>query len=164
MKALGIIIAVLVVGGGAWYFVNNKGGSLETAGTQGSFADVLARGGNYECTFTSTDPDSESSGVIYVSDKRIRGDFKSMVEKSGLVASSMIVDGKAVYTWSDATPLGIKIPIVSSEDGSNQVTDSFNSENKNASVDYECKSWKVDETMFVPPSGIQFMGFPTTSQ
>ena len=105
---------------------------------------------NQQCTFTDTE--SGSSGTVYVSGGKFRGDFNSQV--NGVVQSShMISDGQEVYVWMDALTSGFKMSMaaIDKTPNSGQKTVDVNKQ-----VDYSCKPGSVDASRFSLPTEIKF--------
>ncbi len=165
---LGIIAAVVVVGGGAWYLSTSKGTTegaptagneneeAETNAGSGTFADLMMRAGSWKCTVTTTIEEAPSSGTVYVAGGKVRADFvsKPAALNGAEVASSMIQMDGYVYTWTDAFPQGMKmkIPEGNNTQGSSQAGVDYSSK-----VDYDCGAWSVDASMFTPPASVTFM-------
>lgn len=122
--------------------------------TRGSIANLLTSGKNVNCTMNY--PDGKGSGTIYVSGKKMRGDFTVNVETIGEVKSSMIQDGEYAYMWSDADKKGTKFK-VSGIPAPSPTADSNNqSVDLNQEVDLKCSSWGVDPSKFTVPSDVEF--------
>lgn len=182
-KVIAIIAAVVVVGGGAYVFLNNgnapegaetSGGSEVRESTSeteqisevdipssgsGSFESLLKLGGNATCDFMYTEPESgaEVEGRVYVADngELFRGDF-TMKHQGTTYESHVIRDGSKGYTWSE-TPYGsmaLEFEIQGEEDV-------FQSNDEGGfdydqEFDYSCQRWSVNSSFFVPPSEIEF--------
>ena len=68
-----------------------------------SFFDFFSMAGSQKCTFS--DSTNNSSGTVYVSGGKMRGDFQS--SNNGKTNSShMINDGTYVYIWTDGQTNG----------------------------------------------------------
>ncbi len=79
---------------------------------------------------------------------------------SGEKTTYSIVSNDYVYTWSDnKNEPGMKIPIEDDESkDSYQDEDNSYGEMKNAEGDVvKCEPWKVDKSVFTPPSDVKFM-------
>lgn len=129
----------------------------------GSMNDLIARGGDYKCTFDQTNDYSDSSGTVYISGKSIRGDFQSLEKVSNTnVESHMISDGEFSYVWSSVMPTGFKMKVVedNSQDDSSAQTGQFD---YNQKLNYDCQAWPVDQSQFSLPDGIQFTELPSQS-
>ncbi len=159
--------AVLVIKG------SNKSGAVITADTagqesgsttpvaindskfSGSMAELASRGGNHKCTFDQTTEVSHSTGTVLISGAKLRGDFVSEVKAvTGMkVESHMISDGQFIYTWSSMMPQGMKFAVSANVVGSSTTsgTVAFGQ-----TLDYDCQSWIVDESVFTLPDGITF--------
>lgn len=163
MKAvIGLVLALGVVGGSAWYLMTMKPG--ETAGTpsvqeakgMGTFSELMMRAGSWKCTVTTSIEEAPSTGTVYVSDGKVRADFVSKPAAMGgaEVKSSMIQADGFVYTWSDAYPQGMKLPVPSSSDPAVSEATAFDYTQQ---VDYDCGPWMADGALFTPPAEISFM-------
>lgn len=116
---------------------------------------LIEKGGDYQCEFSQKTEISDSTGVVYISDKNIRGDFSSSVSVEGLgdlgsIDTHMISDGESIYTWSSFSEEGTKSAIV--KDGQKD-TENVPLDKE---LDYRCVSWKSDESKFSIPTNITF--------
>ncbi len=98
----------------------------------------------------------DSTGTVFISGKKIRGDFVSKVSIEGLGAMSdiktyMISDGESVYTWSSMTTDGYKAPVTKEVPKETHATVPTDQE-----LDYKCVVWKIDESKFSLPTNITF--------
>lgn len=126
----------------------------------GSMKELVARGGDYMCTFTQTTDVADSSGTVYISGERLRGDFKSHEKVSDTdVESHMIRDGGFAYVWSSAMPTGFKMVV----DDSASTDSNSTGFDYNQQLDYSCNSWTVDESQFSLPAGVEFTTLPTAA-
>ncbi len=120
---------------------------------KGSMKALIARGGNYKCTFKQDTEVGTSTGTVYISGNEMRGDFSSVVAVANTtIESHMISDGEFMYTWSPLMPGGMKMKIDSTAtaEGSSQGFDT------NQELDYECDLWTRDGTVFNLPEGTTF--------
>lgn len=126
--------------------------------------DLLTINRPMQCTFRSTDMDEQTEGVVYLdgkADPRVRGQFTSMVDGTEYNAE-MIRDGNTVYVWSSGENEGMMVTIdpedkalfgdysASETSEKSEYTDVDNGE-------YECSDWSVNESLFVPPSDVDFI-------
>lgn len=167
---IGIIAAIVIVGGGGYWFASQNGNGSDTAGmpvpnenateqertVSGSLADIWKQGGNYMCTVSVTDPNAVSSGTVYIAGDRIRGDFTSQTQGQS-VQSSMIRMGGMVYTWTNLYPQGFKTPSI---DTSDPFGGSGDAGSVPAGAGYDCDPWTPDESKFELPPGVTFMSLP----
>lgn len=186
---ISIFVGVLLVGGG-WYALRGGGtagapldatrapnapleGSptpLATSGAQkdvgtpgafhGSLNDLIARGGNYQCTFTYSGPTSVSNGTVFIAGDRISGKFSTKVPQVPTTIDTFMVEKESsVYTWSSILPnQGFKSPVTRNITP-DQKTPTANTQTFDGSqtVDYKCESWIVDESKFVLPPTVKFL-------
>ncbi len=122
-----------------------------------TLAKLVEKGGNHKCTFGHTTQVGTSTGTVYISGKKIRGDFVSKVsiaELPGLndINSSMISDGESIYTWSSMTPEGYKASVKQET----STTTTQTNVPTNQELDYSCTAWMVDESKFSLPTHITF--------
>lgn len=165
---IGLVAAVVVIGGGAWYFsttsVGKTGDSLEQqadtmkeSSGMGSFADLVGKVGSWKCTVKTNVEQAPSEGVAYIADGMVRADFTSKIAAMGgkEVKSSMIQSDGYVYTWSDMIPQGMKMKIP--ENTATPTAPASGGFDYSAQVDYDCGPWMKDATKFDPPASVTFM-------
>lgn len=164
---IGLVVAVVVVGAGVWYFGgNNTGenmnesmqGNEESQMGSGTFMDLMKLGGSFECTVSSEDPNSVSNGTVFVSGEKIRGDFTSTVNGTPYDTHFINADG-FIYTWSSAMPQGMKMADQGMMEGEASPSEAPGSFDPSVKVDYECNPWMADAGKFTPPSDVSFMDF-----
>ncbi|MBY0539328.1 hypothetical protein K2P56_02760 [Patescibacteria group bacterium] len=174
MKLIGIVLAVVVLGGAGAYFVMNPGVSGMSANTptaesdakdmpsegtfSGSLADLIGRGGNWQCTFNVESGVANSSGTVFISGEKLRGDFASVVPQlNQTIDSHMIQSEGYVYVWTSLAPQGFKAKTtIGTPDG----TTAFQGQgiNIDQQYNYNCTAWVADSSKFELPSGVTFAG------
>lgn len=159
-----VVIIIVLTSLGIYYF-NKSDKLVETNSNEvvdttteekinSSILDLTKRGGNYECTFSHTTGVGTSNGVVYISGEKIRGNFTSNVAVANMtIKSYMISDGTSVYTWTDMTSQGYKVPV---EKGATEENTS-QSFDYGQNLEYTCKGWIVDSSVFILPSGVEFI-------
>lgn len=171
-----VIVAVLAIGGGAYVVSKNKAkvsdaddkyekesdqvadkefkeSKDEEKESKGSLRSLLALGKNTMCTFTSVVENSNSSGTVYIaSDGSMSGDFTSQT-LAGNVNSHMIMKGGTSYVWSGSQ--GAKMNV--SATAATTATNTNQSVDLDAQVDYDCKNWDRDDSKFVVPANVNFI-------
>ena len=122
----------------------------------GSVNELIARGGDYECTFSHSTDAAYSTGTVFVSGKKMRGDFNSTTKLAANIKmeSHMISDGEFLYNWSSAMPTGFKMAIAESSNATS--TAGSQALDYNQKLDYDCKAWTADASKFVIPAEIKF--------
>jgi hypothetical protein len=170
------LIALVLIGGGVWYGVsqnnmqevNNDAGMNEETGDDsaeagmsgtGSFARLLGLESAVSCEFASTIDGNSSTGVFYTDGRHFRVDATSATSY-GTFNSKMINDGEFQYVWGSGADgmTAIKMAVTEVEaDDSSTNTDNKAMFDIEQDVTYDCQAWSVDNTMFLPPSDIQFM-------
>lgn len=179
-KNIGILIAVIVIAGGAYLFMQNKSGDEQnktkgdysSASTQStednsSLKNLMASGKSQKCTFSSEDSGVASTGTFYVSGGKSRGDISSNVEGKA-TTTHMIYDNNSSYVWMDNSSTGFKMAI--NKDDVKAAQDSSKSQgvDPNKNYKFNCSGWSTDNSMFSAPTNVEFKDFsipaiPTSS-
>ena len=179
---IALIVAAVVIGGGFVLFGQEKAEAPaadtisedrnistvtsstdanvnETFSGTGSFSDLVGLGNSITCDFShEAETGSVVAGTVKVADGKMRSDF-AMQQAGTEYQSHFIQDASYFYTWSDG-PQGsfaMKAPIEevdTNEAGSGQPGRPVDMD---SDVEYECRSWRADASVFVPPSDITFM-------
>lgn len=159
---IGIVIAVLVVvGGAAAYYVaygqpetqQATSSKTEHKATNASLSELLEKGEPRKCTYSGEIKSGEYSGTAYFSsDKQMRNDYKSTADgktRNG----SMIITGDTQYFWNTETKKGFKTAI-KADDSQQTSSDENDSVDTKAKFSFHCSSWTVDDSKFTPPSDV----------
>lgn len=157
---IGVVILALVIGAVAYTQVKKPQKSSETSMqtspnteesiSKGSIKSLLSAGKNVTCDITYTDQPG-SSGTVYVTGNKMRGDFTVNVNNKA-VESHMVSDGAFAYVWS--TNQGTKMKIDTLESPAPSAQSQGTDINKD--VDLKCKSWIVDNSKLTPSSDVKF--------
>lgn len=154
---VGIVVALAVVGAGAWYLATHQ--VKRTVAEQpkpkeltaGSFSELMAREGAWECEATAAHEEGVSTGIVVMNGGKLRGDFVAIMDGVSVSTSFIHRDGVA-YTWTDMLPQGFKVAIdAAAGTAGGQGID------PSTQVDYSCAPWTPDESAFEVPSGMTFI-------
>lgn len=170
---IGIVAAIMVVGGGTYVAMNPEvitsitGGAVEdqmispendmdsdSASVGSTFAELVALGQSVECTFTYDDgTGNASSGTVYMTGgaAEMRGDF--VVTSPMATEAHMIRTGGYNYIWGPDMPQGIKTKVTNETELMAGSQDSGIDEN----TQFACQAWNVDNGQFAIPVGVDFM-------
>lgn len=165
---IGLGVIVLLLLGGA-YFILGKSKTTPTApltanqannqavSEKTSLKNLLAGNRNVTCTTSyPIDEKSSSNGTIFVSGKKMRGDFNVMMNGKNTL-SYMIQDGTYVYIWTADSAQGTKMKVEAVEKATGESTQKTDQNfDVNKEVDVKCSNWSVDESKFTPPSNVTF--------
>jgi hypothetical protein len=189
MKIFAIVIAVAALGGGVWYMSSSKAVEKQSAMTEattlasadatsaqtssqastpgekvtGSPEELAKKGGQYKCTFSIKDPNTESSGTIYIDGKKFRGDFTSYIKVVNQSAEShSISDGDFSYSWTSVSPIGYKVPLIDNGNGAGSGAMSGSLSMNGANSSWNCVVEKFGSEKFALPADIKFMQSPAT--
>jgi len=170
-KQAPIIIAValiIIIAAGAYLVLGKKSQAPQTSSTntateqktedsgsvKSSIKSLLAGGKNVSCTVKYPTAQESTEGTIYVSGKKMSGDFKMMVEGKS-VENHMITDETYSYSWSSMAPQGVKMKI--DQEQNSNASPTSGQVDVNSEVDMKCSPWGVDNSKFTPPTNITFM-------
>ncbi len=124
----------------------------------GSLRTLFGSGKNLSCSVSYKPVDADSTdaynGTIYVSGNKMRMEFTTTADGLSM-KSNIIQDGTNGYMWG-SSPQGT-MAIKFTVDPAQADVQKQQQFNLDQNVDYDCKNWSVDSSMFVPPSDIQFM-------
>jgi hypothetical protein len=167
LKAIIALAVVAGIGGGAWYWSEQKapagtasemqeGASVSTeanASGTATFGELAARGGSSECQVRATHEAVTSSGTVYVANGKVRADFTAKAAGMSITGHVIQADGYA-YSWSDLMPQGVKVRV--DEAPAAAASQGLDSSTK---VEYSCVEWMTDESKFAVPSSVTFTEF-----
>lgn len=144
-------IGVLVVIAGIGFSLTYKP-LVMAPGAEGSLKELLSFQGSQKCTLDSQSGLADSTGEVYVSHGKMRGDFISNAQGQ-TVKSHMIINGSTSYIWTDILNQGFKIPLEKmTVTGANQQQ----GVDLDQSLKYSCAPWIEDATLLTPPIDVQF--------
>jgi len=161
---LGVIVAVIVVAGGIFLFMRGENGTednengqtaLNNGSDNGSLStpktlrEAMEEYEEQQCTYS----DEFGSGIIYVGNGAMRGDFTT-VSSSGEIDSHMIVDNDAVYVWQDGEAQGFTMALSAMQEVEGDQSVDIDKEQ-----DFECNDWNVDRDKFDLPPGVTFTDY-----
>ncbi|MBP9715072.1 MAG: hypothetical protein KBD52_01100 [Candidatus Pacebacteria bacterium] len=174
------IIAILAVGGGAYVVTKNKEvkkaeleDNVETqananadakanananlgvnTNAKGSLRSLLALGKNTMCTFSSRAGDVSTNGTVYItSDGNMSGDFQLQDPRSKYAHSYMVLKDGYLYSWY--ANQGVKMNVSATQQATASNTNQ--SVDLDAQVDYDCENWTLDNSKFTVPTNVNFV-------
>lgn len=129
----------------------------ETVAGHDTLQSVFALGKTLECSFRTDGEGMVTEGTAFFDNGKLRVDTMYQGTSSVADTSSLIISGDSMYTWADtkAGSFAIKMPVSTLKAGGTPQRDGEVS--LQAKVRYDCKSWRVDGSVFVPPATIKFM-------
>ena len=179
---IGVIILLLILAGLSFKFVpsllkysqpnnsmqdnsseNTNANSKNTAPKKSTLTQLMGLGKNSVCTF-SINVGSKMTGKTYVTSNKMRTDFDATTPEGQKISTSMIKDGDWLYSWTSASSQGVKmkVPAVmestkSTETNNGTGNNIYQNFDPNLEMNYDCKAWVVNSSMFTPPSSVTFM-------
>jgi hypothetical protein len=128
-------------------------------GMKTSLGGIFNEKGSYQCDYESASPSSRTSNVVYVSDGRMRGEFRTY--DAGFSKVTIVVyDGSYLYVWTEGYPTGkvsqpktlADLPGIIPEDvSSGKVLTSGSS-----SVSWSCHAWSRVPSLLQKPNYVTF--------
>lgn len=120
----------------------------------GSVKELLARGGNYACTWETTQNKIPSSGTVFLSNKNLAASAR--IKVSGFNIDAHVVgDGNKFYVWTSLPgSKGTSINYTELEKTAKSV--SPQTELLKQKLNFMCSSWMPDESKFSLPTEIDF--------
>ncbi len=132
----------------------------EALSGSGSFLDLMGMNRDLSCEFSQVSPNSDGAvvGEVKISGDKIRTDFE-IQQADGVLVSHMIEADGYVYTWSESSQGQFAMKMVADESDSSDDPESVDygrSADLSNDVDYKCHPWGLDQSVFTPPSDIEF--------
>ena len=128
---------------------NEDGNYFET------MKDLMERGKSMRCTYTQKIDESGeiATGVIYMADKSARTEITIKEGADSVGKMHAIVDQEWTYSWVEGSSKGFKMTLEASElsEKNEEAVSDMSKE-----IDFECKSWKKDNSKFKAPANIEF--------
>lgn len=183
---IGIVVAILVLGGGAYFVLSGKDDSKTTNSqaqstdqtettnqnsdsanpeSSGNLKTLLAAGKAQKCTMKYSGDSGSGDGTMY-SNGSDRGlmTMNYQTEQGNSGVSNVLYNKDKVYTWStvNGQTFGMifeKSGYESQSSSSSQSGTSKSAPDPNEKFDLNCSAWNVDESILTPPSDVNFTSF-----
>ena len=176
IATVGLLLIILL--GGVWYgFLQIRQGlapvtmeqepavifSTSTESTpsgslvgQDTLENLFALGKTLECTFRTNDAGIVTEGTAFFDNGKLRIDTMFTVASNSVETANMIVNEGSMYSWSSTSDgsYAIKMPLSAPVAPTQAGTKSVSLQNR---VQYDCKPWRVDGSVFVPPIDLSFI-------
>ncbi len=156
---------------------SNSADDPNSSSRQFKIADLLNSDDSYHCTFDYQAVNEDSSrGEVFVAERgqKMRGIFVSSMGDRPDVEGNILRDGQYQYYWQTGEENGMKFLIDEVDedifstgdnlgeeisDQAEEEIDETSPSDQSPDVNYSCTPWRVDESKFVVPSGINFVDF-----
>jgi hypothetical protein len=120
-----------------------------------SFSDFIEQDGSYKCQISQDISGSKTSGMVYINNGQIKGEFASSYQGTEIKTNFLQKEGFS-YSWNSMTNTGFKVPVPKEVETSQQVKSDTNSFNPDSIGDYSCTDWVLDKSQFDLPTNIKF--------
>lgn len=161
---IAIVAAVVVIGAAGGFIIANRDTNNQTSNQQNSntenngaqtesttLAELTKKGEPRKCTYSGTNSGGEFSGTAYFSNQRMRNNFTSTSNNKNYDGSMIISNGSQVF-WDNTSKKGFKTAIQANTTNNTQTTGQ--SMDTNATFNFSCQKWSVDESQFTTPSDV----------
>lgn len=119
----------------------------------GPMSNIIAFKESLSCAVESTGSTDKRTGLLYVANGKVRGDFSSSaVDTKSTV--SLINDGTFLYVWEAGDKTGLKLIAASSVSGT--AVAARGAIDPSAQISYACNPWTVDANVFKIPEEVTF--------
>jgi len=163
----GVVIAVLAIGGLA-YWRTSAGGGTNTAikpssnEVKNSILGISGGGAAQECTMNYSSSSGSGTGKIYTDGNgQGRYIFTTKSEQGNTGEVNQVLKDKTAYAWvtTNGKTIGFKINTESTNSGSTSSSSSGSTggPSLNDNFDMNCQPWTVDTSKFEVPSDINFL-------
>ncbi len=129
------------------------------AGMKTSLGGIFNEQGNYQCDYESVTQTSRTSNVIYLSNGKMRGEFRT--SQAGMATANIVVyDGNYLYVWGEGKSTGTvtqpktlaDLPGIIPEDVSSGRILGSSSNN----ISWNCHAWSRVASFLEKPSYVTF--------
>lgn len=123
----------------------------------GRLMDLYERGVPMECTFAYTSPEGSGEGSSFFDGERMR--VSGLHREGGTeLVSNFINDGATMYVWGEAPEGEFAVQFAATEESMMDMDEELDEATAlNEEVEYDCKEWSVDASVFNPPADREFM-------
>lgn len=128
-------------------------------GMKVSLGGIFAETGNYQCDYEQVSQDTRSTSVVYISNGKMRGEFRTSTALS-TTATMVVYDGQYLYVWTEGKSTGVRtepktiaeLPGIIPEDVSSGRILGSSSDN----VSWNCHPWSKVPSLLEKPSYLSF--------
>lgn len=152
---IGTFLIIIMIGG---YLMVSDKNLLNNNTVTGTAASLLTLNEDITCTFEYSKDGQLMNGILYITeDKRMRGDFVTTHPQNGSINTHILQREGSVYSWGIPGKENSKTKINENSDAADKIRDKYNGKVSDKSdVQYLCKPWRVDLSLFELPEGVAF--------
>lgn len=123
----------------------------------GSVGNFIMTNMSLECAVRIDDPSSPTTGVVYMYAGKFRGEMTTTDAHGHTSHGSLIEDTHYLYIWTDdSATTGVRQLIAPDWNVFVVATQKYNA---GTPINYSCKPWKRDPSVFIPPENREFVDF-----
>lgn len=128
-------------------------------GMKVSLGGIFSEKGSYQCDYEKVSQDSRGSSVVYISDGKMRGEFRTRTALSS-TGTIIVYDGDYLYVWTEGMSKGTisqpktiaDLPGIIPEDISSGRVLGSSSNN----ISWNCHAWSKVPSLLAKPSYVSF--------
>lgn len=186
-KAILIPILLLILVGAGFFVYNKRSGSNQltvptsdraeqgsdskASSFTGNLMDVLQMGRAVKCTGSFDSEEGSMKMTVYAAGQRSYTESTLDMGSEGTMTFYSIYDGDWMYSWNDQG-MATKMKVSDMEDLAEDMPEAEDFEAGDQEsmqafqqqFDYKCSPWVPDNSMFVPPSDVEFVDLTQTMQ
>ena len=152
---IGTFLAIIIIGG--YLIVSDKSLLKNNDVVIGTAASLLSLNKDITCTFEYTEDEQTMNGVLYITkNKNMRGDFITTHAQNGSVKTHVIQKEGYAYSWGLPDRDNSKTKIDENISTKDQMDKYSKKISTKSDVQYLCRSWKIDPSVFDIPEGVVF--------
>lgn len=123
-----------------------------------TLVSLLKLNKSLECTFQFKDSAIRGEGTGFFDGQKMRIDSMYQGDTNVVYTSNLIISDTDMYVWAKTEAGEFAFKMARPEDMSAQTTPTNNGQLRPQDpVNYSCKPWHVDGSVFVPPTNLTFM-------
>lgn len=117
---------------------------------------LLSQPNAHKCVYSQVTPTSQSSGVVYLADGKLRSEFRTV----GGIGTLSVFDGQYVYVWKEGSTHGTRTEYTDIAQLSTLIPKDLTSGavlgSSSNNAGWKCTPWIPDMTMLSAPQGVTF--------
>ena len=117
---------------------------------------VLSQPGAHKCVYSQVQGNTQSSGVVYLADGKMRSEFRTVGNNGNLA----VFDGRYLYVWKEGTNSGVRTLYTDISQLSaiipNDLTSGVILGSSTNNAAWKCTPWIKDASLLSVPKGVSF--------
>lgn len=136
-----------------------KASTTGVPNSQTTYKSLLTQNGSYQCDYNSVTASGQTTGVIYIYNGKMRGEFRTQSPGES-ISNFFVYDGHYMYQWKEGRLTGVKtvltslsqLPFIIPKDLTSGAIIGSSYEN----IGWNCHTWLTNKSLLTPPSYVTF--------